>query len=380
MPMLSRNLELTLRRSLALANARQHEYATLEHLLLALIDDEDAAAVLQSCAVDIDRLRANLNDFLDHELASLAVEGVVDAKPTAGVQRVIQRAAVHVDGAGRNEVTGANVLVALFSERESHAVYFLQEQNMSRLDAVNYISYGIAKPRAVPEHRHLGDPDAPDDWPMLLSSEVRSCYGAGLERILERALALARGRQHEYATLDHLLLALIDDHDAAAVLEACAIEVDHLRANICDGLDHQGTAPGLETTTDPRPTLGLQRVLLDAALQVRRAQSVEATGANVLIALFLERGIQTRHGRLDASYRVSLLCDDDLPMELVVEVLRRCFGMAREDAARLMLQLHNDGVAVCGRFPYEIAETKVSEVVDYARRHHHPVRCTMEKD
>jgi len=151
MPMLSRSLEKTLRRALALANARQHEYATLEHLLMALTDDDDAAAVLRACAVEIERLRASLTDFLDHELTSLAVEGVVDAKPTAGFQRVIQRAAIHVQSSGRNEVTGANVLVALFSERESNAVYFLQEQNMSRLDAVNYISHGIAKRAGLTE-------------------------------------------------------------------------------------------------------------------------------------------------------------------------------------------------------------------------------------
>src|SRR5918996_110868 len=111
MPMLSRNLEKTLRRALALANARQHEYATLEHLLMALLDDEDAIAVLKACAVEVDRLRTSLNDFLDHELTSLAVDGVVDAKPTAGFQRVIQRAAIHVQSSGRSEVTGANVLV-----------------------------------------------------------------------------------------------------------------------------------------------------------------------------------------------------------------------------------------------------------------------------
>src|SRR4029453_245824 len=117
MPMLSRNLEKTLRRALALANARQHEYATLEHLLMALTDDEDAADVLAGCGVDLDRLRANLDDFLDHELTSLAVEGVVDAKPTAGLQRIVQRAAMHVQSAGRSEVTGANIVVALLSER-----------------------------------------------------------------------------------------------------------------------------------------------------------------------------------------------------------------------------------------------------------------------
>jgi ATP-dependent Clp protease ATP-binding subunit ClpA len=153
--MLSRSLEKTLRRALALANARQHEYATLEHLLMALTDDDDAAAVLRSCAVEIDRLRASLTDFLDHELTSLAVEGVVDAKPTAGFQRVIQRAAIHVQSSGRSEVTGANVLVALFSERESNAVYFLQEQNMSRLDAVNYISHGIAKRAGLTETKRV---------------------------------------------------------------------------------------------------------------------------------------------------------------------------------------------------------------------------------
>jgi ATP-dependent Clp protease ATP-binding subunit ClpA len=153
--MLSRSLEKTLRRALALANARQHEYATLEHLLMALTDDDDAAAVLRACAVEVDRLRASLTDFLDHELTSLAVEGVVDAKPTAGFQRVIQRAAIHVQSSGRSEVTGANVLVALFSERESNAVYFLQEQNMSRLDAVNYISHGIAKRAGLTETKRV---------------------------------------------------------------------------------------------------------------------------------------------------------------------------------------------------------------------------------
>jgi ATP-dependent Clp protease ATP-binding subunit ClpA len=164
--MLSRSLEKTLRRALALANARQHEYATLEHLLMALTDDDDAAAVLRACAVEIDRLRASLTDFLDHELTSLAVEGVVDAKPTAGFQRVIQRAAIHVQSSGRNEVTGANVLVALFSERESNAVYFLQEQNMSRLDAVNYISHGIAKRAGLTETKRVrgaGGEEAPGE-------------------------------------------------------------------------------------------------------------------------------------------------------------------------------------------------------------------------
>jgi len=143
--MLSRNLEQTLHRALALANDRRHEYATLEHLLLALGEDADATTVLRACGVDVDKLKRDLTEFLDKDLAGLVTERAGDPKPTAGFQRVVQRAAIHVQSSGRDEVTGANVLVALFSERESHAVYFLQLQDMTRLDAVNFISHGIAK-------------------------------------------------------------------------------------------------------------------------------------------------------------------------------------------------------------------------------------------
>jgi ATP-dependent Clp protease ATP-binding subunit ClpA len=143
--MLSRNLEQTLHRALSLASERRHEYATLEHLLLGLADDTDAATVLKACGVDLDKLRNDLTEFLDKDLAGLATDRPGDPKPTAGFQRVVQRAAIHVQSSGREEVSGANVLVALFSERESHAVYFLQLQDMTRLDAVNFISHGIAK-------------------------------------------------------------------------------------------------------------------------------------------------------------------------------------------------------------------------------------------
>jgi ATP-dependent Clp protease ATP-binding subunit ClpA len=145
MPSFSRNLEQSLHRALAVANERHHEYATLEHLLLSLTDDTDAAAVLRACSVDLDLLKKNLREYIDQELDNLVSDGREDAKPTAGFQRVIQRAVIHVQSSGREEVTGANVLVAIFAERESHAAYFLQEQDMTRYDAVNYISHGIAK-------------------------------------------------------------------------------------------------------------------------------------------------------------------------------------------------------------------------------------------
>ncbi|HTQ82338.1 MAG TPA: ATP-dependent Clp protease ATP-binding subunit ClpA [Pseudolabrys sp.] len=153
MPTFSRSLEQSLHRALALANERHHEYATLEHLLLALIDDQDASAVMRACNVDLDKLRRSLVAYLESELENLITDGAEDSKPTAGFQRVIQRAVIHVQSSGREEVTGANVLVAIFAERESHAAYFLQEQDMTRYDAVNYISHGIAKRPGLTEPR-----------------------------------------------------------------------------------------------------------------------------------------------------------------------------------------------------------------------------------
>jgi ATP-dependent Clp protease ATP-binding subunit ClpA len=144
---------------MALANERNHEYATLEHLLLALIDDQDAAAVMRACNVDVDALRRTLSTYVDTDLATLVVDDGEDAKPTAGFQRVVQRAVIHVQSSGREEVTGANILVAIFAERESHAAYFLQEQNMSRYDAVSYISHGIAKRAGATESRPVRGAD-----------------------------------------------------------------------------------------------------------------------------------------------------------------------------------------------------------------------------
>ncbi|MBX3497145.1 MAG: ATP-dependent Clp protease ATP-binding subunit ClpA [Parvibaculum sp.] len=153
MPTFSRSLEEGLHRALALANERNHEYATLEHLLLSLVDDQDAAAVMRACNVDMDLLRQQLTNYVDNELSSLVIDDGQESKPTAGFQRVIQRAVIHVQSSGREEVTGANVLVAMFAERESHAAYFLQEQDMTRYDAVNYISHGIAKRADMTETR-----------------------------------------------------------------------------------------------------------------------------------------------------------------------------------------------------------------------------------
>ena len=140
--MLSSRLEQTLNKAFEIAGSNEHEFVTLEHLLVALLDDEDANEVLIACGVDIEEIRAILNDFIINELSSLKVSNNKDVKPTASFQRVIQRAAHHVQMSGNEEVTGANILVAIFSERESHAVFYLNQQNMTRLNAVSYISHG----------------------------------------------------------------------------------------------------------------------------------------------------------------------------------------------------------------------------------------------
>ncbi|MFP4237772.1 ATP-dependent Clp protease ATP-binding subunit ClpA [Rhodosalinus sp.] len=154
MPSFSTTLEQAIHSALALANSRSHEFATLEHLLLALVDEPEAAKVLKACNVDTEELRGTLVDFIDEELSNLVtdIEGS-EAVPTTAFQRVIQRAAIHVQSSGRTEVTGANVLVAIFAERESNAAFFLQEQDMTRYDAVNFIAHGVAKNPAYGESR-----------------------------------------------------------------------------------------------------------------------------------------------------------------------------------------------------------------------------------
>jgi len=173
-PSFTSTLEQAIHGALAQANARRHELATLEHLLLALIDEPDAARVMKACSVDLDALRKTLVDFIDEDLSNLItdVEGS-EAVPTAAFQRVIQRAAIHVQSSGRSEVTGANVLVAIFAERESNAAYFLQEQDMTRYDAVNFIAHGVAKNPAYGEPRPVQGAEEHQETPKAEAGEAK---------------------------------------------------------------------------------------------------------------------------------------------------------------------------------------------------------------
>ncbi|WP_209504808.1 MULTISPECIES: ATP-dependent Clp protease ATP-binding subunit ClpA [unclassified Ruegeria] len=173
MPSFSSTLEQAIHAALAAANERRHEFATLEHLLLALLEEPDAVRVMKACSVDLDELRSTLVEFIDEDLSNLVtdIDGS-EAVPTAAFQRVIQRAAIHVQSSGRTEVTGANVLVAIFAERESNAAYFLQEQDMTRYDAVNFIAHGVAKDPAYGESRSVSGADQVEEEAQSGSGET----------------------------------------------------------------------------------------------------------------------------------------------------------------------------------------------------------------
>ncbi len=206
MPSFSSTLEQAIHAALGHANARRQELATLEHLLLALIDEPDAAKVMRACGVDLDLLARQLTDFIDEELSSLIsdIEGS-EAAPTTAFQRVIQRAAIHVQSSGRTEVTGANVLVAIFAERESNAVYFLQQQDMTRYDAVNYIAHGVAKTPGQSETRPVTGAEEFNEEPRQATVDEGEAKETALSKFCVDLNAKARkgdvdpliGRAHE---------------------------------------------------------------------------------------------------------------------------------------------------------------------------------------
>ena len=184
--MISDNLEQTLHRAVAYAKDNYHEFVTLEHLLFALLEDIDASPILTACGANIKNLEESLSEFLDTELQAIRRDENIQPQPTAGFQRVLQRAAIHVQSSGRAEVTGANILIAIFSERESHAVYFLHQQDISRLDAVQFLSHGIAKISEYSENRKVqgaeegfdqeddNDLTALDKWCINLNEKAES--------------------------------------------------------------------------------------------------------------------------------------------------------------------------------------------------------------
>ncbi|MFC3677201.1 ATP-dependent Clp protease ATP-binding subunit ClpA [Ferrovibrio xuzhouensis] len=201
----SRTLEQTLHRALSLAGAKKHEFATLEHLLFALTEDQDAIAVMRACNVDVDKLRERVGAFIDEDLRGLVVSVAQDAKPTLSFQRAVQRALFHVQSSGREEVTGANVLVAIFSERESHAVHFLQEQDMTRLDAVSYISHGVAKSPGRGDRRPLRGADSDVEQRAERSERTERDRNAGKDKEALSAYCVNLNEKAKAGKIDALI-------------------------------------------------------------------------------------------------------------------------------------------------------------------------------
>jgi len=196
----SHNLEESVRRAVAFASDRRHEFVTLEHLLLSLTEDQDAVAVLRACGIDLEKLREDLLTYLDHDLDYLITDSLADPRTTESFNRALQRAVIHVQSSGREEVTGANVLVAIFSERESHAVYYLQEQDMTRFDAVNYISHGIAKEPGLSITRGVEgvDDEQSEDRATRKGTEALDAYCVNLNvKAAKGKIDPLIGRQHE---------------------------------------------------------------------------------------------------------------------------------------------------------------------------------------
>ena len=167
--MLNRELEVTLNLAFKEARAKRHEFMTVEHLLLALLDNEAAATVLRSCGANLDKLRHDLQEFIDSTTPLIPQHDEDrETQPTLGFQRVLQRAVFHVQSSGKREVTGANVLVAIFSEQESQAVFLLKQQSVARIDVVNYIAHGISK---VPGHADHSDSEVKNPTQFLPSAK-----------------------------------------------------------------------------------------------------------------------------------------------------------------------------------------------------------------
>src|SRR5437762_5913682 len=194
--MIAQELEVSLHMAFVEARQKQHEFITVEHLLLAMLDNPSAAEVLKACGVDLEELRGVLTDFINEHTPRLSPHSDADTQPTQGFQRVIQRAILHVQSSGKKEVTGANVLVAIFGEKESHAVYFLNQRGVTRLDVVNYIAHGITK---SPQHKQEKSSEAKEEGESASESQgALDAYTINLNHLAKNGkIDPLIGRAHE---------------------------------------------------------------------------------------------------------------------------------------------------------------------------------------
>jgi len=391
--MIAQELEVILHRAFVGAREMRHATITTEHLLLALLNSPDVAQALRACGADLGALRGVLSAHITKQTPEVVSNRDADTQPNAGFQRVIQRAIVYVQSSGKKEVNSTDVLQAIFGEKKDcQAVQYLQQQGVNRRDLAIYISQGVGK---VPLD-HLGE----------AANGPSSADGSGIGRELEVSLHVAfveaREKRHEFITVEHLLLALLDNPTAAEVLRACNANNDELRSQLTKHIDAHTPRIPIEREVDTQPTLGFQRVVQRAILHVQSSGKTQVSGANVLVAIFGEKDSHavyflqqqgvTRlnivtflsHGVLserpaavpvDASdVQVVLYNDESTPIEFMVRLLQEFFGMDKEEAAETLLDIYRDGKAACGLYSREDGESLVRQVLDLARENGYALR------
>ena len=399
--MIAQELEVTLHMAFVQAREKRHEIITVEHLLLSLLDNASAAAVLRGCGVSIEGLRSNLNQHIARNTNVIAAGREVDTQPNQGFQHVIQRAILHVQSTPKREVTGTDVLRAIFGEKDCHAERLLREQGITLLDVANYVSHGITKP---PQNQHS---EPVEDSPATADKGESGLAGGPMDLELDAALHAAfvdaRHKRHEFITVEHLLLALLDNASAAEVLRACGANIDELRNELSQHIAEHTPLVAAGREAEAQGTLGFHRVIQRAILHMQGSAKKELTGANVLVAIFGEKdshamffldkqGIARLNvvnylahgvayppwteGTADAGdVQVVLYDDQSTPMEFMVRVLQEFFGMDKEEAAETMLEVYRDGRAVCGLYSREDGEVLARQVTEAARANGHMLVC-----
>ena len=286
--LLSKDMNATIAEALQNARAKRHEFLTLEHLLLALLDNTVAKDVLVNVGADQDGLRSALEEHIEKTTPLIpAGDGTQETQMTLGFQRVIRRGVLHVQSSGRKEMTGANALVAIFNEQESTAAYLLEQQDVERIDVVNYIAHGISKGHdddENPERRGVDEAGGSEPQSTL------QIFTSNLNATIMGALENASAKRHEFLTVEHLLLALLDNALAKDVLLNLGADLDGLRSALEEHIDKSTPLiPDRHPNQETQMTLGFQRVIRRGVFQAQSNGREETTAADALAAIFHEQ-------------------------------------------------------------------------------------------
>jgi ATP-dependent Clp protease ATP-binding subunit ClpA len=383
--MIAPELEVILHSAFVDARAKRHQSITAEHLLLALLNSPHVARLLEADGAGVEDLRKSLTEYIDRTTPVCGSGHEIDTQPNQGFQRAIQVAILKVHSSGRKELQSVDVLLSILSDKNSHAARLLAQHSVTW----ERIAAGAAPRELTPS------------W-IAGAAVPSSAVGPELQQSLDKAFADAREKRHEFVTVEHLLLALLNNTTAANVLGGCGADMDVLRGALAEHIANQTPIVPAGREPNIQPTLGFQRVLQRAILHVQSSNKKEVTGANVLVALFGEKDSHAvylleqqhvdrvnvvtylAHGALPESVttgqtatdvQVVIYNDEYTPMQFVVDVLQEFFAMSPEDANEAMLEIHREGQAVCGLYARDDGAALVDEVTAYARRNGHPLQC-----